>query len=145
MTCFKTARRVRGCFCFGGDVNELAKLSVDANLPTLTKAWEHNGEILGITEDGNLIVVAHLMERSEKRQEPPQSGQRTRRRRPEPPPGIPESLASSAELAEHYAPPEHAPDKEREAREKVERERGGRKKKEETISSPTQTSEPPSS
>jgi len=121
-------------------MNELAKLSVDAHLPTLTRAWEHNGEILGITDDGNLIVVARLTERSEERQEPPQSVQRTRRRRPEPPPGIPESLASSAELAENYASRESDPDKEQEATEKVERERGGRKKKEEAISSPSQTS-----
>ena len=30
-------------------------------VPTLTKVWEHNGEVLGIDENGDLVVVARLM------------------------------------------------------------------------------------
>jgi hypothetical protein len=116
-------------------MNELATLAVDEDLPTLIKAWEHNGEILGITEDGDLMVVARLTERREVRKAVPQSVSRARRKPQESPPGIPASLAASAELAEHYAPAEEA-DKEQEAPEKRERERGGRKKKEEVVSHP---------
>jgi len=115
-------------------MNELEKLSVDENLPTLTKAWEHNDEILGITEDGDLIVVARLTERREARKAPPQLVSRSRRKPQEPPPGMTESPAASAELSEHYVPAAE-PVKEREAPEKIERERGTRKKKEESISS----------
>jgi hypothetical protein len=120
-------------------MNELAKLSVDENLPTLTKAWEHNGEILGITEDGDLIVVARLTERHEARKAPPQPVSRARRKPQESPPGIPASLAAIAEVTEHYTPAEE-PDKERETPEKNERERGSRKKKEEISTNPVQES-----
>jgi hypothetical protein len=122
-------------------MNELAKLSVDANLPTLTKAWEHNGEILGITDDGNLIVVARLTQSSEAQRAAPQPVSRAKRRRQESSLGAPESLPSSTELSEQYAGErEDTPGKELEAPEKVERERGGRKRKEEAISNPFQTS-----
>jgi hypothetical protein len=30
-------------------------------VPTLTKVWEHNDEILGINENGDLVVVARLL------------------------------------------------------------------------------------
>jgi hypothetical protein len=30
------------------------------NVPTLSKVWEHNSEVLGIDENGDLVVVARL-------------------------------------------------------------------------------------
>jgi hypothetical protein len=41
-------------------MEELKRLEA-TNVPTLTKAWQHNGEILGISTDGELVVVARLV------------------------------------------------------------------------------------
>ena len=41
-------------------MEQLEKLLINENIPTLTRVWEHNGEILGIDLEGNLLIVAHL-------------------------------------------------------------------------------------
>ena len=43
-------------------MEQLEKLAVAEDVPLLTRAWEHNGEILGITTEGKLVVVARIVE-----------------------------------------------------------------------------------
>jgi hypothetical protein len=38
----------------------LEKIKEGEHVPMLTRAWEHNGEILGIDLEGALVVVARL-------------------------------------------------------------------------------------
>jgi hypothetical protein len=38
----------------------LAKPTVSAEVPLIARAWEHNGEILGLDLDGELVVLARL-------------------------------------------------------------------------------------
>ena len=41
-------------------MKEIEKLE-DKNVPLLAKAWIHNSEILGVTREGNLVVVAKII------------------------------------------------------------------------------------
>jgi hypothetical protein len=38
----------------------LDKPTVSAEVPLIARAWEHNGEILGLDLDGELVVLARL-------------------------------------------------------------------------------------
>jgi len=42
-------------------MNPLEKVSRAEDVPVLTRAWEHSGEILGVTPDGELVIVARLV------------------------------------------------------------------------------------
>jgi hypothetical protein len=61
-------------------MQELGKLQV-SDVPVVTKAWEHNGEILGITSAGELLVLARLAQEGEPKHITPQRRQRPPRRR----------------------------------------------------------------
>ena len=41
-------------------MNELNKLE-EKDVPIIARAWIHNGEILGVTREGNLLIVAKIV------------------------------------------------------------------------------------
>lgn len=45
-------------------MNEIQKLE-EKNVPLLAKAWMHNNEILGVTREGDLMIVAKIVGESE--------------------------------------------------------------------------------
>ena len=45
-------------------MSEIGKLD-DQHVPQVSKAWIHNEEILGVTREGNLIILARIVGESE--------------------------------------------------------------------------------